>query len=154
MCLNWGGLLPCQAVTGLIPGSNTYAIGGQNGPPKQLNTNQAPVVTGMSRARNSRCGMLLHWTKQEQITFMEVNHVYIMWALQYIHDNSLNVLDFLGAARKVVSISENRQSKSKSNMTLETGYMEVKVKLSRRCTSTSSGHCNTCKIICYNDTDF
>ena len=31
------------------------------------------------------------WTKQEQIKFMEVKtkYVYIMWALQYLHDNLL-----------------------------------------------------------------
>ena len=32
--------------------------------------------------------------------------------------------------------------------------MEVKVKLNRRCTSTSCGNCNTCMIFCYNDTAF
>ena len=56
-------------------------------------------------------------------------YMYILWALQYIHDNLLNFgIAFLGAAHKVVSISEYQQSKSKFNITLETGYMELKVK--------------------------
>ena len=34
----------------------------------------------------------------------------------------------MGAAHKVVTISEDQRSKSKLNMTLQTGYMEIKIK--------------------------
>ena len=45
---------------------------------------QTPVGTGMSRARNLRWGMLLH-VNEAGIYGGQV--MYIMWALQYIHDN-------------------------------------------------------------------
>ena len=70
-----------------------------------------------------------------EIVYMEVKvktkyevHIYIMWALQCVRDNLLKkAYHLLGAARKVVPISEDWWRKSKLNITLETGYMEVKV---------------------------
>ena len=55
----------------------------------------------------------------------------------------------MGAARKVVTISEDRRKKSKLNTTSGRGYMEVKVKTNRRCTSRSCWHCNAGMIICW-----
>ena len=50
--------------------------------------------------------------------------MHIMWALQYIHDNSAKWHMIVGAARKV----ENQRRKYKLNMTSGGGYMEVMVK--------------------------
>ena len=51
-----------------------------------------------------------------------------MLALQCMHDNLLKRHSFfLGAARKVVPISDDQQRKSKLNTTSGGGYMEVKV---------------------------
>ena len=54
--------------------------------------------------------------------------MYTMWALQYIHDNLSKWHMIIGAAYKVVPISENRRRKYKLNTTSGGGYMEVKVK--------------------------
>ena len=58
-------------------------------------------------------------------TKLEV-HIYLMWALQYIHDNLAYHL--LGATQKVIPVSENRQINYKLNKTLGTGHMGVNVK--------------------------
>ena len=66
--------------------------------------------------------------------------MYIMWTLQYTHINLSKWHSFfLGNADKVVPISQDGQSQSKLNMTLETGHKEVNAKTKCKVQSTSYG---------------
>ena len=90
---------------------------------------QAPVGTGMSRARNSRWALHVNeagiYGSQNKIGVLV--HVYHV-GIAYIHDNLSKWHMIVGAAHKVVPISENQRRKYKLNTT----SIQVKHNLGRR----------------------
>ena len=93
----------------------------------QIKLKQAPVGTGMSRARNSRWALHMNeagiYGSQNKIGV----HIYHV-GIAYIHDNLSKWHMIVGAAHKVVPISENQRRKYKLNTTSGGGYMEAMVK--------------------------
>ena len=117
--------------------------------PRPSHSQKVKKLTGMSRARNSRWGMLLH-----------VNEAGIYGGQNKIGEHVLKGIAIytwkfvetayrlLGAAHKVVPISENRRKKLSYTWTWEQDKWRSMSKQNRRWRSTSCWNCNACMIIC------